>query len=838
MSDCPSREQLFQLVRGQLDGAAFRRLEEHLEKCCLCAQELDKILEEQGGDFMPEVPPPAPSPPSSATGFSLSPGQTFGDFEILEPIARGGMGEVYKARQVILNRLVAFKKILKDHHTDPQDLARFRVEAEAAARLQHPNIVPVYQVGGQDETLYLAMELVAGGSLAKELAGSPQPARRAAALVETLARAIHHAHEQGIVHRDLKPANVLLAADATPKIADFGLAKRLDANDGLTATNAILGTPSYMAPEQADRKFGSIGPATDVYALGAILYEMLTGRVPFKAEKAVETLLLVIHEEPVPPRRFVHTVPYELELLCLKCLEKDPKRRYASALQLAQELRHWLNGEPMSHTRPVGLVGQLAKWCQRKPALAVAISVVTLALVAVTVVSILYGIDQANYAKERSRYANQQEEAASRLRTQQALLKETLRRSAVLALNQGLNHCEDGEVNLGMHWLMQSLKLAIETDVPDVERAARLHLAAWGDSSVGLPLQQRMTPAHPVFSPDGKIILTGGRGIVRYLDAATGKLLRELRAHDGEFIETLAISPNGKVFLTASWTGEKEVCLWELSTGKRVGTLRPPGWVLFGAFSPGGEKIVTVLFPSYKAGVSYETVWIWTRTSAPGQPLRYQEAPLKYQGVVEQVAFSPDWNTILTCSRDKTALLWDLSSRDCIRTFDHPKGVTAVAFSPDGTTIVTGDFDGKVCFWNLKTGKPTGPLLQHGRTIRQIAFNPDGKIAVIGVSGGTARLWLVSSRKPLGPLLAHGGQVGDVSFSPDGKYVLTGSEDGTDRLWKVPVPKEGTIEQMELWVRVVTGTELDENGKVRPLDVATRQKYRKRLQDLGGPPLP
>jgi hypothetical protein len=284
-------------------------------------------------------------------------------YELLGVLGRGGMGVVYMARQSCLNRIVALKMILSGHHAAAKELQRFRLEAEAVARLQHPNIVQIYEVGEQVGLPYFTLEYVEGGSLAKKLSAGPLPAREAALLTETLARAIHAAHQNGIVHRDLKPGNVLLSKDGVPKIADFGLAKYLGAGDQ-THSGILLGTPSYMAPEQAAGRTREIGPATDVYALGAILYEMLTGRAPFRGATLLETLEQVQFHEPVPPGRIQLRLPRNLDAICLKCLEKDPRRRYASAEALAEDLRRFRVGEAVQ-ARPANLLARAWLWCHR-----------------------------------------------------------------------------------------------------------------------------------------------------------------------------------------------------------------------------------------------------------------------------------------------------------------------------------------------------------------------------------------------------------------------------------------------------------------------------------------
>jgi eukaryotic-like serine/threonine-protein kinase len=301
-------------------------------------------------------------------------------YEVLEVLGRGGMGVVYKARQTSLNRMVAVKMILAGAHAGPKELARFRTEAETVARLHHPNIVQVFDIGSHEGRPYIALEFVEG-NLARSLAGTPVPAHQAAQWAETMAQAIHYAHQQGILHRDLKPANVLVSRDGKLKIADFGMAKIVAGRAaGATPSGVVLGTPSYMAPEQADGNIADTGPATDVYGLGAVLYELLTGRPPFRASTVPQTLDLVRLQEPLPPSRLQPKLPRDLETICLRCLHKEPSQRYPNAAALSDDLKAFLAGEPI-HSRRAGRLEQLARWARRRPAEAVLLAASVMAAI-------------------------------------------------------------------------------------------------------------------------------------------------------------------------------------------------------------------------------------------------------------------------------------------------------------------------------------------------------------------------------------------------------------------------------------------------------------------------
>ncbi|WP_250846652.1 serine/threonine-protein kinase [Aquisphaera insulae] len=331
-----------------------------------------------------EAPTTEPGGGASARRRPRAAGVEVPGYEIIAEIGRGGMGVVYKARHVRLNRLVALKMILAGAHASDDQIARFHIEARAVAQIQHEGIVQIHEDGDHDGLPYFSLEFVPGGSLHQLIGGKPQPPRAAASMVMALGRAMAEAHSKGIIHRDLKPANVLLTLDGKPKITDFGLAKQMEADSKQTRSGAIMGTPSYMAPEQAWGQTHEIGPLSDQYALGAILYEMLVGRPPFQGATALETLELARTQEPVPPTRLQPKLPTDLETICLKALQKDPARRFADAAAMAEDLRRFLDGEPIV-ARPVAAPERFWRWCKRNPRVAALAGVIALMGIGITV---------------------------------------------------------------------------------------------------------------------------------------------------------------------------------------------------------------------------------------------------------------------------------------------------------------------------------------------------------------------------------------------------------------------------------------------------------------------
>ncbi len=435
------------------------------------------------------LPPSRGEENTAVTKASAAPtGWTLGDYELLEEIARGGMGVVYRARHVTLHRVVALKMILSQRLASAESIRRFHIEARAVANLSHPGIIALYEIGEQDGQHYFTMELADGGSLHDRLRGGPLPPREAAELVAQVAEAVQYAHGHGIIHRDLKPQNVLLGRDGQLKVTDFGLAKDVDEDRGLTASGDLLGTPSYMAPEQAAGRIGGVGPTTDVYAIGAILYTTLVGRPPFQAASLSDTLRQVIEQDAVAPRLLSATIPRDLETICQKCLGKEPSRRYATAADLAAELRRYLAGEPI-RARPAGRLERTVRWCRRKPLQASLIAAVLLQVVLAAAAG--WWLQEARLARElgqlRTRFESVLDQPALSidfLRTADLLADEIARREGKTA-DAARVRINDAFVSLYRQRLREQPRLSA-TDLTAFDTAATLLAARDGPLATDL----------------------------------------------------------------------------------------------------------------------------------------------------------------------------------------------------------------------------------------------------------------------------------------------------------------------------------------------------------------
>jgi eukaryotic-like serine/threonine-protein kinase len=628
----------------------------------------------------------------------------FGDYELLEEVARGGMGVVYRARQVSLNRVVAVKMILAGGHAGGADLERFFSEAKAVAQLQHANLVQLYETGVYDGLPYLTLEYVPGGSLADKLKGTPLPPREAARLVEQAARGVQHAHEKGIVHRDLKPANVLLGADGTAKVTDFGLARRVDGSEQLTATGAVLGTPPYMAPEQASGESNKVGPAADVYGLGAVLYECLTGRPPFQAPTPLETLMQVMKVEPVSPSQLQPQVPRDLETICLKCLQKEPGKRYASAAGLAEDLRRYQAGEPIV-ARPVGRVERMRKWCRRNPTVASSLGVLLLGAAVSTWLAIeaRYQTQQALTAQSlaeqrREEVARQLERASSHLFTAQLMrVASVYERDPALALELLHNYdaCPIDRRDFAWGWYQrQCRRLLLGPKAPPA-------------SSYCAGFTGGLNPV--AFSPDGKTLFSVLPGRIKLSDVATGKERADLPGPPGVENGGVVFSADGKTLAAVSgW----RIMLWDVAAGQERTTLsRRSQSINSLVFSADGKTLASVsegrIITLWDVGTGKEHVHLEGTT------------------YVHSVAISADGKS-LALGHKGTVRLWDVitgQERAAHKIYAPHVPIQALTFSPDGKTLaLAGSEEGTIMLLDAASGHERAYLKGHAQGARRLVW--------------------------------------------------------------------------------------------------------------------
>jgi WD40 repeat protein/serine/threonine protein kinase len=760
--------------------------------------------------------------------FHVIPFPTIPGYEILEELGRGGMGVVYKARQQRPERLVAVKVLLPELAGLPEKMARFRAEANAVARLQHPNIVQIFEVGEVGGLPFFSLELVEGGILADQL-GQPWPISQAVAFVEKLARAIHYAHERGIVHRDLKPANILLSDECrvmsdesrnkspvshsslvthhlalVPKITDFGLAKLLDEepHNGdqvwQTQIGVVLGTPPYMAPEQAAGRTREIGPATDIHALGMILYEMLTGQPPFRAGSVLETLEQIKAQKPLPPSQLLAKKDAKLDAPCLRCLEKDPRRRYANAAALADDLNRYRS----SQAGKAGATSTPIKTQTRRPTV---VALQTILAIISTVGSGLtvWQVFQAEHGKQAAEAALSQndEEAALVAPLSGALggdpAKPVLPHqspttahhapAALLAFERAMAGFDQGDASQGMHWLARSLQETPSEDQP-LQHLIRANLAYWRTQLNAL--QYSFSHRGPVeivgFSADGNRAFTICRvrssAADQHMELRVWDLLRGKPASDPivqkEPITCAVLSPDGRMIIVAGADGLAR--LWDVNGNRPISQpLRHEGAITAVAFSPNGQRVLTASADG--------TARLWNAQT--GQPAG---SPLKHLGAVTALAFSADGALVATAGADHSVRLWDASTglpahsqsgvweRGDVK---HDGPVTALAFSPNGRMLLSGSDDRSARLWDATTGRPIGGPLPHKDRVLAVTFSPDGMFLVTGSADRTARLWETATGKPIGSPLQHVSAVNNVQVSADGYKLFATSSDFSAQLW-------------------------------------------------------
>lgn len=746
-------------------------------------------------------------------------------FEILGELGRGGMGVVYKARQLNLRRVVALK-VLNSDNVGPKQAVQWQAEAEAVARLRNPNIVSIYDIGVVDKNYYLSLEFVEGGSLAQKAAGVPMAPEKAASIIETLARAIQCMHLRGVVHRDLKPGNVLLTSDGMPKITDFGLAKRLE-EDAPTEEAAIMGTPSYMSPEQADGRVRDIGPVTDVYALGAILYELLTGKPPFKGETIIDTLEHVKTAPPIHPAQIIPNVPADLSAICLKCLEKDPAKRYSSAEALAEDLHRYLADEPILARRTC-LRERVLKWTRRRPALAV----LTTVCILLAVVGFAGILSQWREAHEQRKIAEKEMRIADEQRTiaqEEKLEADKARKSAeehsqtanlALAFNRvaladrewtsnnaarAENLLESCPPNL-RYWewnylnrLFHSHVFRMETDKGYINGVAFNHDGSLLAVAVGdyrkkgevrirdLDKGERScvlkdNPAKitcVAFSPDKKFLACGSQSSVAFWNIEVKSPAKPEFALQGfkNEVTGVAFSKDGKFLATAS--KDHYVKVWDVDGKKVVASKEFDGDVNGAAFSHDGGKIALA------CNDNNAYIWDWKANESKPEPLA------DHHGPVTCVAFSADGNLIATGSQDKTVKIWNADNATLRLTIrGHSNWVLGIAFRSDGKELASGSADRTVKVWNTETGEENRTYRGHADRVLCVAYGPDGKLIASGSRDKSFMIWDARSEQAARSIPAGDKVILGLSFANNGKKLASASDDKRVKIWSMPDGKE------------------------------------------------
>ena len=708
-----------------------------------------------------------------ASPFTRTPLRYFGDYELVEEIARGGMGAVFKARQVRLGRMVALKLINSGALASAELVKRFKAEAEAAAALNHPNIVPIHEIGEVQGQHYFSMALIDGLNLREALAQIREQGtgkgdrgkragyepKRAARLVSTIARAMQYAHQRGVLHRDLKPSNILLDAEGEPHVTDFGLAKLVEKESTLTHTNAILGTPAYMAPEQARGETREVTTAADVYGLGAILYETLTGSAPFGGGTTLETIRQVLEEEPRSPSILNRAVDRDLETICLKCLEKEPGRRYSSAEALADDLNRWLGNEPIQ-ARPGTALGRVQKWVRRRP--------VTAALAGCLGLAVVAGVLAVTVEWRRA------ESNARRAENNARMLRDHL---YVADMGLAFQAVEAGRVSVARDLLQKYLpRGGIDPSGFEWRYLRGLtrtqELFAFKGSNGGV--------WGSAVDPKERFLAAGhDDGVIEIWNLETRALEKSLRAATG-LVYSVTFSPRGELLASTVTGKNKEIHLWDLHTFSLIKPLRGHTDYANGVtFSPDGKLLVSTTGWAYDTDIVGE-IFVWD----VGSGTRRSVLSGHKSSVGWGSSFSPDGALLATPHGDGSISIWDMETLKIVNTLTGHEGlVFCPRFSPDGQHLVSGGLDGTVRIWNLSEPERGRVIGRHNQPVYSVAFARDGQHVVSGGLDQMAKIWDVTSGRAMATFKGHSDRIWTVSFSKDGQRVFTGSADGAVMLW-------------------------------------------------------